>query len=331
MTKELQGKKPEENEDDDIEMVEVSGEEETSTQEAAPEKAEKPADRDEADEDDDDDDDDRRIAEANDDESGEDSEEERRARRREQKRIARAKRRAYAERDKAMIAALEQQNNMLLRRMEMLEGRTLQRDAAEVDSRINEAADQYRYAERVLQDAVARGDGETVTKALRARDEAAMRVNELRSVRSRISEAPPQSEGPSGPDPRVVANARSWFEDNDWVDPNGRDVDSAIVLAIDRKLAEQGLDPTTDDYWDELSEQVRKRFPDKYGSVPGKNARKSPPIGSGKAASSTSKTQVRVTPERKAAMQQAGYWDDPEMRRRMLKKYAEYDRNNQTR
>lgn len=321
-------KKPEAEAEEDFEVVEVSSEEGT-TPPAKDAKAEKPAEEGEHDDEDDDDDEgDRRISEVNADEAGDDSEEERKSRKREMRRAQRAKRRAYAERDAAMIAALEQQNQLLMRRMEMIEGRTLQRDAAEVDSRIAEAANQYRYAERVLQDAVARGDGETVTKALRARDEAAGRVNELRSVKSRIQEAPPAPAANTGPDPRVVANARSWFEDNDWVDPNGNDVDSAIVLAIDRKLSEQGLDPSKDDYWEELTSQVKKRFPDKYQTA----GRKSPPVGGGKTfVPSSTKTQVRVTPERKAAMIEAGYWDDPDKRKRMLKKYAEYDRNSQAR
>ena len=325
MTNDVKSKKPEaEAEEEEFEALEVGDE----AEELKPDKkAEKPAESADDDDDDDDDEDDRRISEANADEAGEDSDEERRSRRREQKRASRERRKAYAERDKAMIATLEQQNNALLSRMEALEGRTLQRDAAEVDLRINEAADQYRYAERVLQDAVTRGDGETVTKALRARDEAASRVNELRSVKGRIQAAPKRTQ-PTGPDPRVVANARSWFDDNDWVDPNGTDVDSAIVLTIDKKLAEEGYDPTQPEYWEELSGRVQKRFPDKYRPA-GKRA--SPPVGSGKSYSAASKNLVRVTPERKKAMIDAGFWDDPDKRKRVLKQYAEYDRNNSTR
>lgn len=321
MTKELQNK-PEADEDD-LEVVETDTLEEGQDAEAQkPTKGEDAGEKDE-----DDGDEDRRFADDEDDDVDLAADDERRAQRREQKRIQRAKRKAYAARDKAMIAQLEQQNAALMQRMAAIEGRTLQRDAAEVDSRISDAAEQYRYAERVMQDAIARGDGETVTKALRARDEAAMRVNELRSVRSRIADAPPPDRMPSGPDPRVVANARAWFEDNDWVDPNGTDVDSAIVLTIDRKLAEEGFDPTSDDYWDELSDRVRRKFPDRYNA----GGRRSPPVGSGKSAAPTSKTQVRVTPERKAAMIEAGFWDDPEKRKRMLKKYADYDRNNSIR
>lgn len=310
-------KKPEA-EEEDFEALEVSDKAEEA------EKTPAPADAD--DQDDDDDEDDRRISEQNDDESGDDSEEERRERRRVQKQQQRAKRKAFAERDKAMIAMLEQQNALMATRLEALEGRTLQRDAMEIDERINDAAEHYRYAERVMQDAVARGDGETVTKALRARDEAAMRVSELRDVRGRISSMPPQRMN-TGPDPRVVSQARSWFDDNGWVDPSGRDEDSAIVLTIDQKLAEEGLDPTSPEYWDELSNRVRRRFPDKYR----REGRRGPPVGGGREFAPAGRTQVRVTPERKQAMIDAGFWEDPEKRKRMLKQYAEYDKNSQTR
>jgi len=44
-----------------------------------------------------------------------------------------------------------------------------------------------------------------------------------------------------------------------------------------------------------------------------------------------SKTQVYVTPARRQAMEEAGAWDDVAKRNRMLKAYAEYDRNSANR
>jgi hypothetical protein len=35
-----------------------------------------------------------------------------------------------------------------------------------------------------------------------------------------------------------------------------------------------------------------------------------------------------VSPERKSALVVAGVWDDPVLRNKYLKRYAEYDRNN---
>ena len=48
-------------------------------------------------------------------------------------------------------------------------------------------------------------------------------------------------------------------------------------------------------------------------------------------ASASTRREVYVSPERKQAMMDAGYWEDPELRKRMLKRYAEADRNNSSR
>jgi hypothetical protein len=51
-------------------------------------------------------------------------------------------------------------------------------------------------------------------------------------------------------------------------------------------------------------------------------------MGSGREqASQSTKRQIFVNPERKAAMIAAGAWDDPVKRKAMLKRYADYDKN----
>jgi hypothetical protein len=62
-------------------------------------------------------------------------------------------------------------------------------------------------------------------------------------------------------DPRHVAHAQSFMVDNDWWDPLGRDNDSKTVLTIDAALVNEGFDPTSKDYWDELRERVEKELP----------------------------------------------------------------------
>ena len=58
--------------------------------------------------------------------------------------------------------------------------------------------------------------------------------------------------------------------------------------------------------------------------------RKGPPVaGSGREnAPVSTRREIYITPERKQAMEDAGYWEDPEKRKRMLKRYAEQDRNS---
>ena len=61
-------------------------------------------------------------------------------------------------------------------------------------------------------------------------------------------------------------------------------------------------------------------------------ARGGPAMGSGRehAPSSTRKTEVYVSPDRKQALIDAGVWDDPVLRTKYVKRYQEYDRNNKS-
>ena len=41
--------------------------------------------------------------------------------------------------------------------------------------------------------------------------------------------------------------------------------------------------------------------------------------------------EFRLSPDRVKAIKEAGRWDDPTERSKMIRKYAEYDRNSQNR
>lgn len=156
--------------------------------------------------------------------------------------------------------------------------------------------------------------------------------------------------GPA-PDPEVVRRAQAWAAKHKWADPRKGDPEEAqIVRAIDHNLHQEGWDPRSDDYWAELTSRVKRRLPNRFKKaapngdgnnggrrVNGDNGGKRPAQGgprmapasqSGGGSRPLGKNEVRVTPERKAAMQAAGKWDDPVKRNRMLAAYAKHDREN---
>jgi hypothetical protein len=126
--------------------------------------------------------------------------------------------------------------------------------------------------------------------------------------------------------------ARQWAADNAWFNPNGKDNDSEVVKAIDAALAREGIDPSSDAYWDELDNRLSKYLPHRFaeeedsGYSQPKGGRRGPPVGGGREMSAPGSKKVYVSAERVNAMKEAGYWDDPVMRQRMLKRYAEADR-----
>ena len=130
-------------------------------------------------------------------------------------------------------------------------------------------------------------------------------------------------------DPRLASHAQKWMANNRWYDPNARDQDSLVARALDQRLAEEGWDPTTEAYWDELSARVKKYLPQRIGS--GKMNTQTKPkavvAGSGRdSGGSGSKGTYKLSSERVQAMKDAGIWDHSEKRAEAVKRYREYDK-----
>jgi hypothetical protein len=138
-----------------------------------------------------------------------------------------------------------------------------------------------------------------------------------------------------------MRHAQDFIKENPWYDAQGRDEDSAIVIAIDQSLAKEGFNPQSADYWDELRRRASKRLPERFdGDAPKRSSERSesrreprggPAVGSGREHAPTStRKEIYISPERKQALIEAGVWDDPVLRNRYVARYAEYDRQNRS-
>lgn len=281
--------------------------------------------------DDEDDESDSRLAD-----DGEDREEVRK-RRRIEKQERTQRRKAAIERDKLELNFLRQRNEELELRMQKLETHTLSSEARTIDQRLTEAIEEARAAERIMAKAIEAGAGEDVTKALKIRDEALVRAQKLNAAKQQLSQQQQaKQQAPNLPDPVVAELAKNWIAKNSWYNPKGQDVDSKIVQAIDQALTNEGYNPRSEEYWDELDRRVSRRFPDKKvqdddddGDPPQKQGRKGPAIGSSRDhAPSSTRKEIYISPERKQALIDAGVWDDHVLRQRYLKQYAKWDREN---
>lgn len=286
----------------------------------------------------DDDEDDRSIRndEEDDGDEHEDEREAIRERRRQEKQERKQRREEAIKRDKLELDFLRKRNDDLERRLSGVELRTHQADLSQFDSAIAQAANEIEMADKVIAKAVANGNGDDVAKALRYRDEAAARVQQLQYQKQQVAQNRPAQ---PGLDDRVMYHAQEFMRENPWYDAQGRDEDSAIVLAIDQALAKDGYDPTTEDYWDELRARAGRRLPERFGEAKAapksrtqreeRTPRGGPAVGSGREhAPASTRKGVYVSPERKAALIEAGVWDDPVLRAKYVKRYAEYDKLN---
>ena len=123
-------------------------------------------------------------------------------------------------------------------------------DAGDIDSQVQAQQDLARLAienERV--------------KATEAKRE---RVKESEGGQQVVQPQVPQQQRMQQPPPPPDPKAESWAEKNEWF---GKDEPMTLTsFSIHRKLVEQGFDPSSDDYYNEIDKQMRDTFPQKFSS-----------------------------------------------------------------
>ena len=308
-----------ENDDEELEIIETD---EIPEQEAeAPDEPEAEAPEPEEAEESDEDDEDDRLGD-----SEEESEDEIVNRNRIKRQKRRQARKQAQERLESELRMLREVNANLMKKVGGIETDLASQRAHVSEQRLAAAQDEVRQAENIIARAVEAGNGADVAAAIRLRDEAIRKAQEAEAERSRHQPA-------SGPDPRMRTYAQQWIAANPWYTPGGTDEASVAADSIDRTLMSEGYDPTSVEYFRELTRRVEARFgttSEPEAKAPAR--RKAPPMGSNREHVPTStKRGVYVTPERRAALEELGVWEDPVRRQSYLKSFAEYDRNNANR
>jgi len=258
-----------------------------------------------------------------------------RAARREERKLKKSIHREKAKESNHLINALKKQNQELAERLAHLEKRTSGAELARVDKAIDDTAVQVEYAKMKMREAVSSQDGDAVVRAQELMYESQRKLESLKAIKDQAAKqmSQPPKQAINVPDQRVQKNAAEWMERNPWYDPQGKDLDSEIAQRLDKKLTEEGYDPSSEEYWEELDSRVSKYLPHrtesnmgkkkdkvKHKSIQTSSGRESAPSGRG--------NEFRISPERVAAMKEAGMWDNPDLRAKAIKKYAAWDREN---
>jgi hypothetical protein len=282
--------------------------------------------------------DDRTASSATDeDESDDDGNDPERAAIRERRRLEKVERKDRRDqaikRDKLELDFLRKRNDDLERRVSVQEQRSHQVDLSGYDQAIAKAAEEVELAERVIAKAVDAGNGADVTQAMRYRDQAMQKAQQLQFAKQQAAQQRTQPQVQQIDD-MTMHYAKEFMAENPWYDSQGRDEDSAIVIAIDQSLSKDGFNSQSEEYWDELRKRTARRLPEKFKnqSQPAKEERTprgGPAVGSGREhAPASTRKEIYLSPERKQALIDAGVWDDPILRMKYAKRYSEYDRAN---
>ena len=258
-----------------------------------------------------------------------------RAARREERQLKKQIRREKVRESGHLISALRRQNAELAERVAVMERKTSGAELARMDKAIEDAAVQVEYSKMKMRDAVTSSDGDALTKAQEMWYEAQRKLESLNGMKQAATR-PNNGQAIQPPNPNVQRMARDWMSRNEWYDPEGKDLDSEIATRIDKKLTEEGYDPTSEEYWEELDARVQKYLPHLASgsyNTPNRSQRpRSMVASSGRESIATTKSsEFRLSPDRVAAMREAGLWDNVELRNKTIRKYMAWDRQNSKR
>ena len=235
-----------------------------------------------------------------------------------------------AEKD-TRLQLLQRQNQELLTRLAEVERKTQGHDIARIDAAMQEQQARITFAQQKMKEAIETGNGDLHAKATELYYEARRTSESLENLKKQATV--PTSRPPTAPDPAVQRLAADWLNDNSWYDPSGQDEDSEIAMTIDKKMVKEGWNPASPEYWDELDNRLQKYLPHRYNDVIDETPRSRPRTvvtGSGRESAANRGGRANtftLSPDRVRAMKDAGMWDDPEKRARMIKRYALDDRN----
>ena len=251
-----------------------------------------------------------------------------------QKRKARKEYHRNVEQEKNVkIQHLERQNQELLECMAVLEKKSHGTELARLNKAIEDQHARIAFAKQKISEATATGNGDLLTNAQEMWFEARRNAEALENIKKKAT-APRPQRTIQAPDPAVQNFAKQWMSNNDWYDPQGRDADSKIALTIDAALAEEGYNPQSADFWEELDNRLQKYLPHRYtGSTNERPSQRKPRnvvTSSGREAVSSSggRNVFTLNPDQVRAMKDAGMWDDPDKRARMIARYAKEARQN---
>lgn len=273
-------------------------------------------------------------ADADDGDEGEDSgaSEAIRAQRRAERKAKKERERAARDRNRKELDFLRRRNEELERWKSDVDARLTQNELSGVGDRLSQVEQQIRVAKDVMAQALTKGEGANHVEAseihddlVRTREKLLARKGELERPAETRREAPQ----PQAPDPELLRHADEWRRKNSWYQYGGTDNDSTVVSALDQKLAAEGYDPRTEEYWDELTARTKQYLPHRFKANGNGNGQRreggGPVMANGGRERALKAGEVYVSADRRKAMEEAGVWDDPKLRQRYLKSYASYD------
>ena len=191
----------------------------------------------------------------------------------------------------------------LVEETKKLRGRLTEGEKVYVSNAKEGAERQLELARIVYKEAYDSGDSDKVVDAQEKLTEAKFKIHQVESYRPQYDESslqtaenevkiPEQSQQPQ----RLDSKTQSWLDKNSWY---GVDDDmSFLAMGIHRRLERDGVTTGSDQYWNAIDTEIKKRFPEKFAgdnNSETKDSVKKPSTVVAPATRSTSPKKIRLT------------------------------------
>ena len=211
----------------------------------------------------------------------------------------RAKEQALREQQEAIRVA-----QSLVEETKKLKGRLTEGEKVYVSNAKEGAEKQLELARREFKEAYDSGDSEKTLAAQEKLTQAQFKMQQIESYQPQYDEKALQTEEntvkiseQSQQPQRLDSKTQAWLDKNSWY---GVDDDmSFLAMGIHRKLERNGVVTGSDEYWNAIDTEMRKRFPEKFsGETPSEtkdSVKTKAPTVVAPATRSTSPKKIRLT------------------------------------
>jgi len=173
----------------------------------------------------------------------------------------RAKEAALREREEAVRLAhnLVEENKRLQGSLGQGQQALLEQAKKVVQNEVEQAKVKYKQAYEA-------GDSEALVAAQEELTTAKIKAERVNNFKPAVAQpqTPVVQPAPSVAPPPVDDKARAWLKSNPWFETNNRM--RAVALEIDKELVTNGVDPTSDEYYQRINNEIRQTFPDAFTS-----------------------------------------------------------------
>jgi hypothetical protein len=236
------------------------------------------------------------------------------------------------------LQSLQRENEEFRKRLGQLERNTKAEQLTRIDKNFEDAQVRLEYAKMKLSEATSNNDGQAMVEAQTLWQNSQDEMRQLAQMKHQVDqELKRPQQNVQIPDPEVQRNAAEWMRRNNWYKPDANDTDSRVAKKVDELMVTQGWNPSDPDYWDELDSRLQKELPHRYNRDNDEEIRnvrrpRNSVTSSGREASAayggSNRSQFVISPDRVKAMKDAGAWDNPVRKAKMVQEFIKFDRQN---